>query len=786
MAMKQFCKNKIKLSIFLATYIYANTLDEININAVQNIDYLEFSNTIYNKAYLNTQIKQNHTLDELIKNHTNIRITTKDSDNSNSLKPDDFSINGAKTYQNQMFIDGINITSTIQPAMSKTLYKNVWYNPSLGSYSLNIDSEIIDNLSIYDSFVSASYGGFLGGVIDAKIKSPSKNPIGGFSLGYSFQDNIFIDDKIRQKYSSGYGYQDFSNYYKRYFSANFSSYLNDTFGILFFVSSNYSNTKIKQKDIYTINKISDTNNLILLKTQKDYDNHILSSTFIYNPYLINQFQEGVIDSNMKVNYGGFSLAFNLESELKNINLNQHLSFLKSNSSRIYDKKVQYQFILPSGIKQSYGGLGDTLQTEKSYQYKLDAKTNEFKNNDLEYSFNFGFELSKNQGKINRINPYTRYEKPIDILACKENDISCINNQYFSYYETHFAKAKKSINNYAQFIQSDIKYHNFRFRLGLRNDYDSLSKRFNIAPRTGLEYYLNDNQFLGFGFNKYYDKGLLAYILYDDYFSGYEEYSRIDYNSPWIQDTKWQKDRVFMGLKSPYANEFSLYYNAEFKYFKMLLKYIKRKTYNEIYSANQEELGLESIKDTDNNYKVYYNGKKTANDIVSLNLSSNEISIFNTKNYFDLNLSYLHKKGSATNYLSTTGKNIIYNGKTIKSSELPFVYEPFIANFTHNLFYDNFNLINEITYHSAKNDLYSQYDKNLNMQIFSDTKLKSYLNWNLGFGYTKNIKNTKLKISFNILNILNSKNKINVFNCNNELCYKYANSRLYTFNLNYNF
>ncbi|MBT0881619.1 TonB-dependent receptor plug domain-containing protein, partial [Campylobacter sp. 2018MI27] len=203
--MKQFCKNKIKLSIFLATYIYANTLDEININAVQNIDYLEFSNTIYNKAYLNTQIKQNHTLDELIKNHTNIRITTKDSDNSNSLKPDDFSINGAKTYQNQMFIDGINITSTIQPAMSKTLYKNVWYNPSLGSYSLNIDSEIIDNLSIYDSFVSASYGGFLGGVIDAKIKSPSKNPSGGFSLGYSFQDNIFIDDKIRQKYSSGYG-----------------------------------------------------------------------------------------------------------------------------------------------------------------------------------------------------------------------------------------------------------------------------------------------------------------------------------------------------------------------------------------------------------------------------------------------------------------------------------------------------------------------------------------------------------------------------------------------------
>ncbi|WP_267524212.1 TonB-dependent receptor plug domain-containing protein [Campylobacter sp. MG1] len=781
-----------KIYILVSLSLNAVTLDEIHIydNSL-NTDYIGFSSTLYNKEYINNQNKINHSLDELLKKHTNIRVSVdKNTTNSYSLKPEDFSINGAKTYQNQMYVDGINITSTIAPNRYKYLYKNVWFNPSLGSYGLNIDSSLLENLNVHDSFVSASYGGFLGGVIDGKIKNPTKKPSGAINMSYTTQENAFIDEKIRQNYSTGYGYQDFSNYYKRYLSADFSSYLNDTFGFLFFVSDNYSKAKVKKKDIYTIDSVSERTNTILLKTQKDYENHTLYSVFLYNPMSVKQFQEGVINSNMNVKYGGYSIAFNLESNLKNLQINQHLSFLKSNSSRIYDNKVQYQLILPSGAKQSYGGLGDTLQKEKSYQYKIDLKTNEFKAKNLTYDFNFGFEFIKNQGEINRISPYTRYENPTPLqnnLNCKLNDKSCINNQYFQYYETHYANSKKYINNYGVFIEGNANYDNFRLRLGLRGDYDSLSKKFNLAPRSGVEYYLSDNQALGFGFNKYFDKGLLTYLLFDDYFSGYEEYTRTSYDDTWVLKNKWKKDRVFKGLKSPYANEFSVYYNAEFNYFKMLLKYVKRKTYNEIYSSSQKDLGLENIDGVENNYSVYHNDKKTNSDIISLNLSSSKpLNIFNTQNYFDLNLSYIHKTGSTMEYSSNKGYDIIYHNKIIKSSELPFIYEPFTANLTHTLIYNNFKLNNYFTFHSSSNNLFNTYDNALKKRIYSDIRLKHYYTWDLGLSYIKKLKNNQLIANFNISNITNSKNTIGVFNCNNEVCFNYDNSRTYNFNISYIF
>lgn len=781
-----------KLCIFTSLSLNAINLDEINVYGYSlNADYIGFSSTLYNKEYINNQTNSNHTLDELLKKHTNIKLSKdKQTTNNYSLKPEDFSINGAKTYQNQMYIDGINITSTIAPNRYKYLYKNVWYNPSIGSYGLNIDTSILENLNVHDSFISANYGGFLGGVIDGKIKNPTKKPSGAIKISYTTQENAFIDDKIKKNYYTGYGYQDFSDYYKRYLSANFSSYLSDTFGFLFFISDNYSKAKVKKKDIYTINSVSERNNTILLKTQKDYENHTLHSIFLYNPMSVKQFQEGVIDSNMNVKYGGYSFALNLESRLKNATINQHLSFLQSNSSRIYDKKVQYQIKLPSGINQSYGGLGNTLQKEKNYQYKFDVKTNEFQANKILYDFNFGFDFIKNQGEINRINPYTLYKNQNPLpnnTYCKLNDKSCLNNQYFTYYETHYANSKKSINNYGIFVESNINYNKLRLRLGLRGDYDSLSKKINLAPRSGIEYYLNDNQALGFGFNRYYDKGLLTYLLFDDYFSGYEEYTRNNYDEPWVRKDKWKNDRVFNGLKSPYANEFSIYYNAEFTYFKMLLKYVKRKTYNEIYSSNKNDLGLDDIDGVENNYSVYHNDKKTNSDIISLNISNNKpLNILNTQNYLDLNISYLHKTGSAMEYSSTKGYDIIYNNKVIKSSELPFIYEPFTLNLTHTLVYNNFKLDNYFTFHSNSKNLFSFYDNVLKKRIYSDFTLKHYITWDFGLSYMKKLKNSEIIANLNITNITNSKNKIGVFNCNNEICFNYDNSRTYNFNISYIF
>ncbi|MCW8356715.1 Plug domain-containing protein [Marinomonas pontica] len=129
-------------------------------------------------------------LTDLLRTNTAVNYSrdSSDSGSSASLRPDEISIHGQDYYQNAFMIDGIDTSSDFDPGSSGS---GDTYNDPIGPTNLStlsggspqsyyIDADAIGEVRVYDSNIPVEYGGFMGGVIDAKLKR------------YDGEDSVFI------------------------------------------------------------------------------------------------------------------------------------------------------------------------------------------------------------------------------------------------------------------------------------------------------------------------------------------------------------------------------------------------------------------------------------------------------------------------------------------------------------------------------------------------------------------------------------------------------------------
>lgn len=95
------------------------------------------------------------------------------------IEPAKISISGGLHYQNNFLLDGVNINNDLDPAGTGSWTGRA---PSR-SQGLAIDTSLLESVKVLDSNIGAAYGGFTGGVIEAKTKRPSES----FSADISYQ-----------------------------------------------------------------------------------------------------------------------------------------------------------------------------------------------------------------------------------------------------------------------------------------------------------------------------------------------------------------------------------------------------------------------------------------------------------------------------------------------------------------------------------------------------------------------------------------------------------------------
>lgn len=822
----------MKKSIIIAMSLLLQA-NELNVGEIEVID--TNLNHSFNSSFLSTKeynFKDSKTqrIDESIKQNSNISFNLNDniSTNVSSISPKDFSINAAAFYQNSFLINGASFDNIINPLGDKNINAfSLWQAPVLGSLASSINTSLLKSIDVYDSNVSAKYGNFEGGVIDAQLKDPSKKFAASIFTSYTDGNlsKIIIDENKKNDYENSFGKNLNKNFVKQNYNIYLESKINDNYGFLFNYSKSISKIKMPTKktvlkENYFYPNQSRKNENFLLKAFLAFDNHILKPSIIYAPSVYTGFLEGVIDSNLKAKFGGIISNLELFSEYDNFSLSHSLSYSLLENARYFDKNIKIAFFTNdvanwgTRIYSSKGGYSDIKESTKELNYKLDFESAYILKN-LEHNLIAGLQIKYKKASYNALKELREYYNPKIIAndyTCKSDDMFCLmgdvtdrqgnkaKGQYVAGLTfTPIFKESISANDFDFYLEDEMKYKRLNLRLGARASYDALINKFNIAPRTVAEFDMlkDESNFLGAGYNRYYGKSFFAYKLYDAIYSRTQFFSR---NSPDedFKATGFVKDRYnFKDLKRPYNDEFSIFYRAQINNINLAFKYIKRLAKNQVVLSDKESLALDDLNDErlTSNYKVYTNYGKSKADIFSFDIANiNSIKLLNLLNDFSLSASYTNKKSNFKDYKSDERQRntkVKYNNQIILSKDLPIIdyYDKCKIVFMHNLKlmqYD-LNFTNLLTFIPNKKALISTYNKIEAIKEYELIKLNDYFTWDINISYKHKIKNNiEFFSNINIENLLNTKNKINASKVNNQLSYDYAMGRniMFEFGLNY--
>nr|NIQ92836.1 TonB-dependent receptor plug domain-containing protein [Desulfuromonadales bacterium]NIS39241.1 TonB-dependent receptor plug domain-containing protein [Desulfuromonadales bacterium] len=97
------------------------------------------------------------------------------------ILPPDISISGGRPFQNNFSIDGLSNNSSLDPELRDSKANSGKFIPD-HAQDVFLDPELVDSIDLYRSNISAKYGEFTGGVVDAETRDPDPHFWGKISV----------------------------------------------------------------------------------------------------------------------------------------------------------------------------------------------------------------------------------------------------------------------------------------------------------------------------------------------------------------------------------------------------------------------------------------------------------------------------------------------------------------------------------------------------------------------------------------------------------------------------
>ena len=108
-----------------------------------------------------------------------------------SIRPSDFSISGGNYYDNNIMIDGVSVNS-VHDVTNKS-ESSIDSVAGQTSQTFYVDPSLLGSTEVFDSNVSAKYGGFIGGAVNFKVREPKKEF--GMKLRVGYQSDGMVHYK---------------------------------------------------------------------------------------------------------------------------------------------------------------------------------------------------------------------------------------------------------------------------------------------------------------------------------------------------------------------------------------------------------------------------------------------------------------------------------------------------------------------------------------------------------------------------------------------------------------
>lgn len=651
----------------------------------------------------------NGDITSLLRLHPNVQFDDNQlsSKTPGEIEPADISINGALPWQNLFLVDGMNMNNDIDPGQTGNTYSEV---PGR-SQGLALDTDLLEEIRVYDSNVPAAYGGFNGGVVEANTRRPSQALRGKLSTQIARSEwteyHIDEDDPGYDAFEAGYGNENQPEFDKLITRATLEGHLTENFGLL----ANFSR---KQSTIPTRNfALSHTSGVASEEHDQTrrIDNYFLKAAWqiaqdwsldlsaTHAPEVSRTYGPNAIDSYREVEQGGDSLAARLVWSGALARVEQHLSWSRLENSR--DSQTDYMRIWRSSTSKNWssstsaseGSFGDIEQQQETHAYKLVVDWAPLDTGGLEHRLQSGVEASRHRVHYERLNDY--YTNSVANTAattwCGASDPWCavgttVNGwagQYMTRYVlTEAGTIEFDTTAWAAFLRDEMRYRRLTVRPGLRVDADDYMDKTTVAPRLAVEYDLFGDRRTLFaaGANRYYGRNLYAYRLRDGVAALQVNYARANQNAAWVQGARVANGARFSQLDIPYDDELMLglthvQWDTEFS-----LKYVNRRGRDQISRAWGSQIGQPST-DTSTlaaNYYTYYNGGRSDADIYTLGIAPlRELALAGTRTAAQLAVDWSDvTRSGLSDYTSSIGAIYVedpviqYQGSFMRYSERP--------------------------------------------------------------------------------------------------------------------
>lgn len=750
----------------------------------------------------------NGNITELLKTNPNVRFSN-DANSSNTpgeIAPENVSFHGEKFYNNNFMIDGLSNNNTINPGANGGELKNTpdGYNatdlPAGGTQSFWINSELVEQLEVFDSNVSAKYGNFTGGVVDARLKDPDLEKASGKISYRTSRDSwtkYHIDVTNEEAFNSASELTYQPKFTKSFYSFTANQPLSDKAGFIFAYNRQQSDIPNYHEwlgEWQDQQRIAET---FLLKGTYLADNgDLIRLTGMHSPHESTYVKKNVKNGKFTNSGGGHRVNIEWEhngnwgkmTSLAGYQYEQNKIDHEADSfitwRRYYTPTNYYSNVIDwvsSGPAQTYqnsliGGYGSFATEKRSYVLKQDYEINPFEFIGTQHQLDLGWETNLYSARYNRFrNSYQSRTTPTisTSTVCQTGDSFCIDGE--QYYKSVILYPEREVSgnytDYAVYLQDSINFGRLEVTPGVRAQYDDFLKNLTIAPRFAASYDVfgdRTTRLFG-GANRYYGQNLLAYKLRSGISSNII-LTRADASSPWVEgDLKTASyDYDISDLKTPYSDELSLGISQRIADNVLTFKWVNREGKNQFGRTNTtDEFG--------NKYYVLNNNARTSGNTFSLTAEPISPMHFSwTDISWSLAASYGKNKSSSQAYYdqpSTDESMVIFNDKLMEKGEMDALNfnKPWTLSASVNTYFPaiRLNWSHFISYEAGYTGYTTQSvncpDENQacgdyvgSATEYMKTKFDDYISYDWRFSYAQPVyKDQTIDLTLDVINVLDT-------------------------------
>ena len=443
-----------------------------------------------------------------------------DPDNLQNLRPSDISISGGQIYDNTIRIDGIAVDNVMD--VTNTNAAN--YNEVAGAAAQTIflDPTLIGSIEVRDSNISARYGEFSGGVVDAKLRDPAD------TFGMSLRFGLENDDLTEYVVADGADTTDADPppVFTRWRAGGTVDLpVNDRLKLLLGFARSQADVDHVRAESYGggVRSQTSTSNEFLLKGVYDFSETLrLTSTLIYSPYESEFAHQNGFENQVNSQGGGLTFMTELDGQTGATDWLIRASYVDADMSREAPANLYaWSSAAPSidfcsSGTCSQGGYGDIEQYQRDYTLEGEASHALFGG-----ELQFGGEVGYVDAYKARHQPALQYQRGVynpDTVCADPADLACIDGEIAlpQYYDAPAYEANAEILEGALWAEQHQSFGPVDIRAGLRLSRDDYLENTNLAPRLSAVWNITGDIQLTAGANRYYTRNFVGYAIREQY------------------------------------------------------------------------------------------------------------------------------------------------------------------------------------------------------------------------------------------------------------------------------